>query len=60
MTVKSFALLCLDEYYIKTPQARRRSPFPYVPDAAPSRNLANPVVAVAEVLGPKTVDVLVT
>merc|ERR1712032_1489820 len=39
---------------------RRRLPFPHAPDAAPLGNLAKAVVAVAEVLGSKPAEVLVT
>ena len=41
-------------------QARRRPLVSYVPNAAPSRNLGKAVVAVAAVLGSKTVEALVT
>ena len=61
MTVKIFPLLSWLMPH-KTPRQtrQRRSPFPYAPDAAPSRNLAKLVVAVAEVLGSETAEVLVT
>ena len=41
-------------------QPRQRSPVLYAPNAAPSGNLAKPVVAVAAVLGSETAEVLVT
>ena len=41
-------------------QPRRRPSVPYVSNAAPSRNLGKAVVAVAEVLGSETAEVLVT
>ena len=39
---------------------RRQASVPYVPNAAPSRNLAKAVVVVAEVLGSEIAEALVT
>ena len=41
-------------------QPRRRHVYPYVPNAAPSRNPTRLVVAVAVVLGLETAEVIVT
>ena len=61
MTVKSLlSLYVLTNATSKHRQTRRLSASPHAPDAAPSRNLVKTVVAVAAVLGSKTVEVLVT
>ena len=47
-------------FTFKHQKPRRRLSVPYAPNAGPSKNPAKSVVAVAEVLGSKTVEDLVT
>ena len=61
VTVFVFQLCVLTNTHMYTHQQPRRRPqVPYAPNVAPSRNLGKVVVVVAAVLGPETVEVLVT
>ena len=57
MALTSVLFICLANEH---QQPRRRPSVPHVLNAAPSRNLVKPVVAVAAVLGSETAEVLVT